>query len=67
MEYFGYLLLGIVAVGWLIALFAGIITTFPWGIIGLVAIVGIGLLFVKALKDRLTSSEDDYYDRTVEK
>jgi hypothetical protein len=67
MEQLGYWLLGIVAVGWLIAVFAGIIATFPVGIIGLVAIIGIGVLFIKVLSDRMNSSEDDYYDKTVEK
>ena len=67
MEQLGYWLLGIVAVGWLIAVFAGIIATFPVGIIGLVAIIGIGVLFIKVLGDRMNSSEDDYYDKTVDK
>jgi len=37
------------------------------GIIGLVTIVGLGLLFIKALTDRLASKEDDKYSRDVKK
>ena len=67
MEYIGYLLLGIVAVCWLIAMFVGMVAAFPVGVIGLIAIIGIGLLFFKVLNDRLTSSEDDHYNKTVDK
>ena len=66
MEYLGYLLLAIVAAGWLIAMFYGVIASMPYGIIGLIAIVGIGLLFAKAINDRVNSSEDDYYDKNVD-
>ena len=38
----GYILLAIVAGCWLIAMIAGIIATFPVGMIGLLAIAGIG-------------------------
>ena len=67
MEKIGYILLLIVAVCWLIAMLFGIIVAFPVGIIGLVAIVGIGLLFAKVLKDRLSNKEDDHYTRNVDK
>lgn len=67
MENIGYILLAIVAVCWLIAMIAGMIVAFPVGIIGLVAIVGIGFLFAKVVKDRLANKEDDHYSKTVEK
>jgi hypothetical protein len=67
MENIGYILLGIVAVCWLIAMVVGMIATFPVGLIGLVAIVGIGFLFAKVLKDRLANREDDHYSKTVKK
>ena len=67
MENIGYILLGIVAVCWLIAMVGGMIAAFPVGVIGLVAIVGIGFLFAKVLKDRLANKEDDHYSKTVEK
>ena len=67
MEYIGYILLGIVAVIWLIAIVVGIIVAFPLGIIGLIAILGIGFLFAKVIKDRLDNKEDDHYSKTVDK
>ncbi len=67
MENIGYILLGIVAVCWLITMIVGMIAAFPVGIIGLVAIVGIGFMFAKVLKDRLANKEDNHYSKTVEK
>ena len=46
---------------------AGMIAAFPWGLIGLVALLGVGLLFAKVLQDRLANKEDDYYSKNVEK
>ena len=65
MEKIGYLLLGIVFIIWLIAVVIGMIVAIPWGLIGFIAIIGIGLLFFKVLSDRLSSKEDDYYDKNV--
>jgi len=42
MERIGYILLSIVAAGWLIAILAGMIVAFPFGLIGLIVIMGIG-------------------------
>ena len=67
MEKIGYILLAIVAGCWLIAMIAGIIVTFPVGIVGLLAIVGIGLLFAKVIRERLSNKEDDYYSRNIDK
>ena len=61
----GYILLGIVFIIYCIAIFVGLIVVFPWGIIGLIAILGIGLLFIKVLSDRLSNKEDDYYEKNV--
>ena len=66
MEYIGYALLAIVALTWIVVLFVGLIAAFPYGIIGLVAIVGIGLLFAKVIKDRIENKEDDHYSENVE-
>ena len=66
MEYIGYVLLVIVALVWIVALFVGMIAAFPYGIIGLVAIFGIGFLFAKVVKDRLENREDDHYSDNVE-
>ena len=65
MEKIGYVLLGIVAVIWIFAVIYGMIVAVPWGIIGLIGIVGIGFLFIKVLSDRLSSKEDNYYEKNV--
>ena len=67
MEYLGYILLAIVAVAWFVVVIIGIVAAFPYGLIGFVALGGIGLLFAKVVKDRLESEEDDYYSKNVEK
>lgn len=67
MEKIGYVLLLIVALIWILAMIVGMIAAFPLGIIGLMAIVGIGLLFAKVVRDRLASKEDDYYAENVER
>ena len=66
MEYIGYVFLGIVALIWIIALFIGLIAAFPYGLIGLLAIIGIGFLLAKVIKDRLENKEDDHYSDNVE-
>jgi F0F1-type ATP synthase assembly protein I len=67
METIAYIILSIVAICWIIGIMIGMINTFPVGIIGLLAIVGIGLLFIKVIKDRIVSKEDDYYSKKVDK
>ncbi len=67
MEYLGYILLGIVAVVWLVVVIIGIVAAFPYGIIGFVALAGFGLLFAKVVKDRMENKEDDYYSKNVDK
>ena len=66
-EKIGYTCLAIVAGCYLLAILVGVIAAFPLGLLGLVALVGIGALVVKVLKERLGSAEDDYYDKNVEK
>jgi len=66
-EKFGYTCLGLIAVLYVIALFAGIIAAMPFGILGLVCMLGIGALFIKVLKERLNNKEDDHYDKNVDK
>lgn len=67
MEKIGYILLGFSAVIWIIAMIVGAIAAYPFGIVGLIAIVGIGFLFAKVIRDRLENKEDDHYSKTVEK
>ena len=65
-EKVGYICLGIVAVAWLAAIFLGLVAASPASWIGLIGLVGIGVLFVKVLKERLASTEDEHYDKNVE-
>ncbi len=67
MEYIGYILLGIVAVYWITAIIIGMVIVFPYGLIGLIVIIGFGFLFAKVIKDRLENKEDNYYSDTVDK
>ena len=67
MEKIGYVLLSIVAACWLAAMLFGMIAAFPFGIIGLAAIVGVGFLFAKVVQDRLGNEEDDHYSKNVDK
>ncbi len=67
MEKIGYALLAIVAIVWLVAMITGMIVAFPFGLLGLIALLGVGILFIKVLKDRMTSKEDDHYSRHVDR
>ena len=65
MKVLGYTLLSLVAVMWLIAMVAGLIAAFPYGLVGLLAIAGLGALFIHVIAERLRNKEDAHYDRTV--
>ncbi len=67
MEKIGYILLGIVAVAWLVGMLVGMISAFPFGLIGMAGILGMGFLFAKVVQDRLANDEDDYYSKNVDK
>ena len=67
MERIGYILLSVVAAIWLMAILAGMIAAFPFGLIGLIVLAGIGFLFAKVIKDRINNKEDDYYSKNVDK
>jgi hypothetical protein len=66
-ERVAYVLLGIVAVCWLVGMVVGMVKAFPFGVIGLLALAGVGLLLIKVFKERMTSTEDDYYSKNVDK
>ena len=66
-EKIGSTCLAIVALIYLLAMFAGMIAAFPFGLLVLLALLGIGVLLVKVIKERLASDEDDYYSKNVEK
>jgi hypothetical protein len=67
METIGYLLIAIVALCWFGLMLFGMIMAFPFGIIGLIGIVGFGFLLMKVLVERLDNKEDDYYSQNVDK
>lgn len=66
-EKWGYSLLSIIAVVYLIAMFVGMIAAFPFGLLGLLLMAGIGVLLVKVVKERMRNKEDDYYSREIDK
>lgn len=66
-EKWGYSLLSIIAVIYLIAMFVGMVAAFPFGLLGLVLLAGVGILVVKVVKERLQNKEDDYYSKEVDK
>ena len=66
-EKIGYICLGLVAVCYVVAMLVGMVAAFPVGFIGLVAIVGIGALLIKVIKERRANAEDDHYSKTVDK
>jgi hypothetical protein len=59
-------LLGIVSCVYAIAVVVGLVAVFPWGVIGLIAIVGIGLPLIKVIGERLRNTEDNYYSKNVD-
>lgn len=66
-EKIAYGILGCVAALYIVALVVGMVMAFPYGLVGLALLVGIGLLFIKVLKERLANTEDDYYSKRVDK
>jgi hypothetical protein len=67
MEKTGYALLAIVAIVWIGIVIGGLVLAFPYGLIGLLGILGIGILLIKVLSDRLNNKEDDHYSNNVDK
>ena len=67
LEKIAYTLLGFVCVVYLVVMFIGLIAAWPWGIVGFIAIAGIGLLLIKVISERLANDEDTYYSMNVEK
>ena len=63
----GYSLLGIIVTIYLVAMFIGMIAVFPYGLLGLLFIAGLGILMFKVLKERLRNREDNYYSREIDK
>ncbi len=66
-EKWGYSLLSILAVIYLIAMFVGLIAAYPFGLLGLLLTGGVGVLLVKVIKERMQNKEDDYYSKEIDK
>ncbi len=67
MEKIAYGLLIIAAIFLIIAMIMGLIVAYPYGIIGLIALLAFGLLFIKVMKERMKKSKEDRYSKEVEK
>ncbi|MGD8417268.1 MAG: hypothetical protein PVH91_09440 [Pseudomonadales bacterium] len=66
-EKVGYVCLGVVAGCYVVAMLVGLVAAFPFGLIGFVALVGVGALLIKVIRERRANTEDDYYSKTVDK
>lgn len=66
-EKVGYLCLGAVAVLYIVAMLVGMIAAFPFGLIGLVVFIGVGVLLLKVVKERINNKEDSYYSKHVDR
>jgi hypothetical protein len=67
MEKIGYSMLAIVALVWITVVLAGLVMAWPYGIVGLIGILGLGFLLIKVISDRLNNREDDHYSDNVDK
>ncbi len=67
MERLAYAILIAVALAWLYGMVRGMVELLPYGLVGLAALAGIGLLFAKVVKDRVESAEDDHYSKNVDR
>ena len=56
----------IVACLWAAVMVLGMVAALPWGLPGLIAFGAIGFLLWRVVSDRLSSSEDDYYENNVQ-
>ena len=65
-EKIAYSILGVLATGWLIVMVLGLVAALPLGLIVLAAMIAVGLLLIKVLKERAANKEDDYYDKHVD-
>ena len=66
-EKWGYSLLAIIVIAYLVAMIIGMIAVFPFGLLGLIFMAGFGILMVKVIKERLQNKEDDYYSKEIDK
>ncbi len=67
LERVAYICFGFLALLYAVALVVGMIAAFPYGILGLIGILGGALLVIKVIKERVQNTQDDYYDKNVDK
>ncbi len=65
-EKWGYSILAIIMLIYMLALLIGMIATLPYGLLGLLFLAALGILMVKVFKERIRNKEDDYYSREVD-
>lgn len=67
-EKIGYACLAVVAACYLgVMVLVGVQVGGFGGLVGLLALLGIGVLLIKVIKERRANAEDDYYERNVHK
>jgi hypothetical protein len=65
MKTLGFILLGLCGLAYVTALIVGMIALFPFGLVGLLALGGVGCLLIHIIAERVRNKEDDYYDKNV--
>jgi hypothetical protein len=66
-EKIGYSILAVVALLWIAGMVAGAVAALPYGLVGLLGVVGIGVLLVKVIRERMKNTDDDYYSDNVDR
>ena len=66
MEKTAYAILLLLAGVWLAAMVVGMVAAFPFGVLGLLGLVAVGLLLIKVVRERLANTDDDYYSKHVD-
>ncbi|MEM1046678.1 MAG: hypothetical protein AAGL24_11015 [Pseudomonadota bacterium] len=59
-----WIIVGIVA-AYVIAMMVGLFAIFPYGLIGLAVLAVVLYFVVRVVRDRLTNTEDDYYEKNI--
>ncbi len=67
MEKTAYAILLLLAAVWLAAMVVGMVAAFPFGVLGLLGLLAVGLLLIKVLRERLANTDDDYYSKHVDR
>ena len=67
MEKLGYIVLLVALIAWLTIVIIDILPVYPHGTIGFITLLGLGLLFAKAIKDRVIASRTDKYSREIKR